>query len=319
MAGGPIVIDLACAVSWQYDVDFIDLVERAIQAQGMRTYIVRASNVSETLDLLKKKKLAFRTLLDRASDEDPTFHPLAQWLNRPRSDGERRALVINAHHHLARASDKATMHLEFIANGLHTPYTIIISPYNHKRELELSISELANLGRPFVIKPANTTGGGIGVVTGAESLKDVIAVRQHHKNDKYLLQQFITPVRLEGRRAWFRVFYAFGETFLTWWDDLTHLYDEVSPEEEEHFRLGLLHEIGRRIFDICKLEFFSSEIALVEDGPPVVVDYVNEICDMRLKSHHLDGVPDRVVEAIVHALTGFVARTGQQRASETAL
>ena len=51
------------------------------------------------------------------------------------------------------------MHLEFITNGLYVPYTIIISPYNKKKELELSLSELARLGRPFIIKPANTTGG----------------------------------------------------------------------------------------------------------------------------------------------------------------
>ncbi len=75
------------------------------------------------------------------------------------------------------------------SHGIETLYTIIISPYNHKREVELSLSELAQLGRPFIIKPANTTGGGIGVVTGAETLKDVLEARQHHKNDKYLLQE----------------------------------------------------------------------------------------------------------------------------------
>ncbi len=268
-------IDLACAVSWQYDADFLELIERSLQARGMRTYVIKAHNVLETLDLLRKKKLVFRYLLDRASDEDPAFFPLVQWAHRPKADGERRTMVINAHPRLARAADKATMHLEFIAHGLHTPYTIIISPYNHKKELELSISTLANLGRPFVIKPANTTGGGIGVVTGAESLKDVIAARQHHKNDKYLLQRFISPRLLEHRRAWFRVFYAFGKTFLTWWDDLTHLYDSVSPAEQERFGLLELHSVARRIFDICQLEFFSSEVALVGGEPPVVVDYVN--------------------------------------------
>ena len=272
----------------------------------MQSYIVRPFNVSETLELLRKRALAFRFLLDRASDEDPNFHPLLQWANRPRTGGERRVSIINAPHHLARAADKATMHLELIAHGIHTPYTIIVSPYAHKRELELSITELANLGRPFVIKPANTTGGGIGVVTGAESLKDIIAARQHHRNDKYLLQKFITPALFGNRRAWFRVFYAFGETIVCWWDDLTHTYEEISADEEPLVGVEGLHAIGQKISEICSLEFFSSEVALTEDGRAVVVDYVNEVCDMRLKSHHRDGVPDPVVERIIQALVRFI-------------
>jgi hypothetical protein len=48
------------------------------------------------------------------------------------------------------------------------------------------------------------------------------------------------------------------------------------------------------------LEFFSSEIALTNDGLFVAVDYVNEICDMRLQSKHYDGVPDAIVAQIQH-------------------
>lgn len=306
MTGEATTIDLALAVSWEYDEPFAEYVEKAVQDAGMRSYVVRAFNVSETLELLRKKALTFRFLLDRASDEDAAFLPLHHWANRPRAGGERRVTVINAPHHLVRAADKATMHLELIAHGLHTPYTIIISPYAHKRELELSITELANLGRPFVIKPANTTGGGIGVVMGAESLKDIIAARQHHRNDKYLLQKFITPTLLGGRRAWFRIFYAFGETILCWWDDVTHVYEEVSADEEQRFGLADFHAIGRKIAEICTLEFFSSEVALTDDGTAVVVDYVNEVCDMRLKSRHRDGVPDAAVHTIIQALTRFV-------------
>lgn len=315
MTGDATIIDLALAISWEHDEPFTRLIEKAVQEAGMRSYVVRAFNVSETLEMLRRKTLAVRFLLDRASDEDQAFHPLLHWATRARTEGERRITIINAPHHLARAADKATMHLELIAHGIHTPYTIIISPYAHKRELEFSITELANLGRPFVIKPANTTGGGIGVVTGAESLKDIIAARQHHRNDKYLLQKFITPTLLDGRRAWFRVFYAFGETTLCWWDDITHIYEAVSDDEEHRFGLAGFHAISRKISQICALEFFSSEVALDNDGTAVVVDYVNEICDMRLKSQHRDGVPDTVVDRIVRALTRFVRRPHQAQDS----
>jgi hypothetical protein len=194
------------------------------------------------------------------------------------------------------------MHLEFLSRGIHVPYTIIISPYTHRKEVELSLSELALLGRPFIIKPANTTGGGIGVVLGAESLKDVLETRQHHKNDKYLLQEKVIPIELDHHRGWFRVFYAFGTVLPCWWNDLTHIYEELTPKEEEAFGLQPLRSVAITIQQICGLDFFSTEIAMTPNDKFVVVDYVNEMCDMRLRSSHSDGVPDQIVLSVADAL-----------------
>ncbi len=283
---------LGLAWNWIYDSDFVAGIEHACAEQGMTTYRVEPANVSETLYRLRAGEIAFRTFLDRASDDDDSFEPLVRFLARSSTH------FYNMNEHADRAKDKATMHLEFITNGLFVPYTIIISPYNKKKELELSLSELAMLGRPFIIKPANTTGGGAGVVLGAESLKDVIETRQHHKNDKYLLQETVKPKILDGSKAWFRVLYAFGEIIPCWWDDATHIYRRVLPDEEERYGIGALRESMRKIQTVCSLDFFSSEIALTEENTFVVVDYVNEICDMRLQSKHIDGVPDDVVRRI---------------------
>jgi hypothetical protein len=204
------------------------------------------------------------------------------------------------------------MHLECLSRGIHVPYTIIISPYSHKKEVELSLSELALLGRPFIIKPANTTGGGVGVVLGAESLKDVIETRQHHKNDKYLLQEKVIPGELAHRQAWFRVFYAFGLVFPCWWNDQTHIYEELTPNDEEAFGLQPLRSIAVTIQLICGLDFFSTEIAITSTKQFVVVDYVNEMCDMRLQSSHHDGVPDQVVSSIAEALVQFTISQDNQ-------
>jgi hypothetical protein len=184
-----------------------------------------------------------------------------------------------------------------------------ISPYNSQREVKLSLSELAQLGRPFIIKPANTTGGGIGVVTGAEGLREVVDTRQHNKDDKYLLQQRIEPVVFDGRRAWFRPFYVYGEVFVCWWDDLTHLYVEASEADMNRYSLHEIKNIVRMIYSVCGLDFFSTEIALTAERKFVVIDYVNEICDMRLKSKHYDGVPDNMVEAIADQIAAGIART----------
>ena len=300
--------DLGLLWNWEYDRAFLRLITATAQSRGLSTLLVDHENLAQTTELLKKGTLHFRFVLDRASDEDERFLPLASLLGR-RQQAPKQPIamrVINSYELQRRASDKATMHLEFLSHGLHVPFTIIISPFNHKRELELTLSELAQLGRPFIIKPANTTGGGIGVVLGAESLKDIIETRQHHKNDKYLLQQKVVPVSIADHRAWFRVFYAFGLVRLCWWDDQTHLYEEITPEQEEMFGLGQLRTIAVTIREICGLDFFSTEVACTAAKTLVVVDYVNEMCDMRLQSLHSDGVPDRVVQSIVDAMTEFI-------------
>lgn len=282
---------LGIAWNWEYDEDFIAGIEHKCSKRGLSTYRIVLRNLHDTIRRLQAGEIAFCAFLDRAAD-DESFAPIMKSL------AKSPARIFNAFDHVEHAVDKATMHLEFITSGLQVPYTIIVSPYNKKKEIELSLSELAMLGRPFIIKPANTTGGGVGVVLGAESLKDVIETRQHHKNDKYLLQETVKPKYLEGNKAWFRVLYAFGEIIPCWWDDVTHIYRRVTIEEEQTFRIEALHDVMKTIQKVCKLDFFSSEIVLTGENKFVVVDYVNEVCDMRLQSKHKDGVPDDVVQRI---------------------
>lgn len=310
MEGHTQVFDLAIAWNWEYDLEFINLIEQIAQKRGISTYLIHHRNVEEAVAQLHKGKISFRVVLDRASDEEESFHSFVRTLaRRPHAGGPQSApYVINPYDLQKKASDKATMHLEFLTAGLEVPYTIIISPYSHRREMELSLSELAHLGRPFIIKPANTTGGGVGVVMGAESLKDILDARQHHKNDKYLLQETIKPAYLSENRAWFRVFSAFGKIVPCWWDDESHLYQEVTTEDEETFGLLALRQLTARIRDVCQLDFFSTELAYTLNDKFVVVDYVNEICDMRLQSRHPDGVPDRIVEEIATSLVDFVEK-----------
>ena len=295
--------DLGIAWVWQYDREFVEIIRNAAERAGLTTFMIERHNVSEFTEAFKKHDVGIRVLFDRASDEDELFQALVRYVAQHRSD----IGIINPHHLQSRAADKATMHLEFLSHGIDVPYTIIISPYNHKREVELSLSELANLGRPFIIKPANTTGGGLGVVLGAETLKDILEARQHHRNDKYLLQETVKPAYLSENRAWFRVICAFGEVFPCWWDDQTHVYDIVTPEEEEAFALHELRRLALRIQEICGLDFFSTEIVYTPQSKFVVVDYVNEICDMRVQSVHRDGVPDTLVQKIADDLVRFVA------------
>lgn len=294
--------DLAIGWLWEYDESFVLALEREAQARrGLATFQVRGFNIEEVLERIRKRSLRFRLFLDRGFDTDPRFEQLGKMVL---ANG---GAVVNSYERTIEAIDKATMHLEFLSAGLHVPFTIIISPFAERAEVGLTIEDLAHLGRPFIIKPANTTGGGIGVVTGAETLLDVIDARKEFGRDKYLLQEHIVPREISGRRCWFRCFYVYGKVFLAWWDDLTHIYDIVTPDEEHFYKLRPLRRIMRTIARVSGLDFFSSEIALRQPSPYeasrfIVVDYVNDMCDMRSRSEALDGLPDSLRDGIISRL-----------------
>ena len=55
------------------------------------------------------------------------------------------------------------------------------------------------------------------------------------------------------------------------------------------------------------LNFFSSEIVKNVHDRFIAIDYVNDMCDMRIASLHRDGVPDRVVKKIAGILVEWAA------------
>ncbi|HEY3875592.1 MAG TPA: hypothetical protein VGM92_08955 [Candidatus Kapabacteria bacterium] len=302
MASNTENFDLAIGWLWEFDEGFVLALEREAQThRKLSTFQIHTFNIEEILDRVRKKELHFRLFLDRGFDIDPRFEQLGKLIVR------HGGAVVNSYDRTIEAIDKATMHLQFITAGLYVPFTIIISPYAHRKEVELSIADLAHLGRPFIIKPANTTGGGIGVVMGAETLADIIEARKEFGEDKYLLQERIDPREIEGRRCWFRCFFVFDKVFLAWWDDRTHIYQPVTSDEEHYYKLRPLRMIMRTIANISGLHFFSSEIALRQATPYeqsrfIVIDYVNDMCDMRSQLHATDGIAMPLWNGIISRL-----------------
>lgn len=288
--------DLGLAYVWEYDDNFIELTENFLQQKGLSTFRITHHNIEEIIDRVAQRKLSFNFYIDRAWDVDLRYEELGKILQR------RRTYIFNQYKKVQHAIDKASMHLEFITAGLDVPHSIIIPPHSQEKDIYLSVADLAYLGRPFIIKPCNTTGGGIGVVTGAETLMEVLEQRVTNTNDKYLLQQKIYPVMLNGKRSWFRCFWAFGKVIPTWWDDQTHLYSEITLDDIRNFNLSKLITNTRKIARITELDFFSTEIVLTQDNKFVVIDYVNDQCDMRIQSKYSDGVPDAVVSQIINYL-----------------
>jgi hypothetical protein len=278
--------DLCLPWYWEYDDVFVGMVERACIEEGISLWQIKPDNLLESITALYKGVLTFKTLLHRGQGE-PTFDPIPRWA---REFGVRR---INPAEVSAWSEDKATMHLELINSGLHTPYTILLPPFLEQPVIPQI--DLTPLGKNFVIKPSNG-GGGEGVILGACSVDEILQARIEFPEQKYLIQAHVVPRMIEDSPAWFRVFYADGETYSCWWDPDTHIYAPVTLEEESQYRLSGLRDVTMRIAAICKLDWFSTEIALTDEF--VVIDYVNDEIDTRVQSQAMDGVPDEIMNSI---------------------
>ena len=283
--------DLCLPWYWEYDGDFVHFVECACQEQELTLWQVTPDNLLESVTALYKGEQTFNTLLDRSQGEN-RFLPIDRWAK------EYNKKRINPIEVSLWSEDKATMHLELITAGMNTPHTILLSPF--LEQPVLPEIDLTPLGNQFVIKPSNE-GGGEGVILGASSLDQILRARMQFPEQKYLLQSTVVPRTIQGRPAWFRVFYAVGKTYPCWWHPFTHVYAPVTSSEENRYDLSALHNLTRRIASLCKLDWFTTEIALTTDGF-VVVDYVNDQIDTRVQSKAVDGAPDEVIRSVAQEL-----------------
>lgn len=291
--------DLCLPWYWEHDIDFVHFVEQACNENGLTFWQITPDNLFESLSALYKGEKTFNTLLDRSQGED-RFLPINNWA---REYNKRR---INPPELSAWSEDKATMHLELMTAGLHTPHTILLAPF-----LEQPVPpplDLTPLGNQFVIKPSHG-GGSEGVILGASSLDQILRARMEFPAQKYLVQATVAPRTIQGRPAWFRVFYAVGKMYPCWWHPLTHVFATVTQSDENKYELAQLYDITMQIASICRLDWFTTEIALTHDNF-IVVDYVNDQIDTRIKSKAVDGAPDEVIRNVARQLVGLARGQG---------
>lgn len=288
--------DLALSYKWEYDDHFIIDIENIFQANGLTSFVINKNNVFEVTELLKSNNLRFKAYLDRASDEDEDFNEIADILT------AKGIYIINHYKYIDDAIDKSIMHIKLQDTEINTPKTIIIPPYDDFPDFKINEKEMEKIGVPFIIKPAYYSGAGHGVEKNACNNEDILNARKINPDDNYLIQERIIPKIIDGKRCWFRLFWAFGDIYITYWDDLTHIYTEIKNTEKAFSYIPVLENIVGRIAGITKLDFFSTEVALTDNGRFYIIDYVNDQCDMRKKSMHHDGVPDAVVDNIIRSM-----------------
>ena len=292
-------IDLCFAWNWEHDADFVRLLQATCDARNLSLLQVTPQNLEPVLHDLASGQLNFGGFVDRASDSDDRFNPLVEWAN------QHPVKKVNPYWYARRAWNKVEMDRQFRQAGLLTPVTIVLPPFLNQPAIQPY--DLGCLGEGFAIKPAHG-GGGKGVHTGMVCWEQVNLARQEYSDDHYLLQAHVNPIQLGAHPAWFRVIYFAGRIFPCWWEPKSHLYTPVSGYDENHLSLQPLRSIVSVINRICRLDLFSTEIALNDQGEFVVIDHVNDPIDLRMQSRAVDGLPDDIAVSIAEGLADFVTR-----------
>src|SRR4030043_339616 len=94
--------DIGLAYVWEYDDDFIALVEDILQQQGLTSFRVSNHNIEEVSEKIIQRKLFFGFYIDRAWDVDYRYEELGKILQR------RRTVIFNAYKKVFHAIDKAS-------------------------------------------------------------------------------------------------------------------------------------------------------------------------------------------------------------------
>ncbi len=281
---------------WEYDDDFVFYLSAMARQKNLPVLSLRPFDFNIFFDLCKQVDFLPLLVIDRASDVHPQL--ITELVNL-KAKG---SFLINDPERMAWSKDKATMHLELVADGISVPYGIIVSRNDPPEQAFHFAAE--KLGIPFVIKPSEG-GGGEGVVLDAASVWDIKQALEKSRTGKVVLQKKITPKIINRRRAWFRAFYLLGYVIPCWWDDITHIYSTIYPDELHPNILDTIVKVSHQIAKTCQLAFFTSEFALDENDQLQVIDFVNEMCDMRMRSRHFDGVPDLVAFKIIRKIIDF--------------
>lgn len=290
----PVFYDLGIAWNWEYDRDFVSQINNTCLKNGLKPYLVNPFNLYEAIQLIKEKKIKFRYFFDRATDTDQRFFELIHLLQK------KRVLFINHPDKIKWIEDKVLIHMELTTYKIPVPETYIYYPSDSRKAI---MDKIKQVGMPFVLKPAHSVEkGGMGVLLNATTVEEAYQWHNRYKDFIFLIQRQVFPRLIEKRSAWFRVFYVLGKTIPCWWNPVTHIYEVLTEKEIKKFRLSPLRDLTNRIADIYGLGLFSTEIAVEKWRRFVVVDYINDQCDMRRKSKFVDAVCDEIVDAVVSEL-----------------
>ncbi len=291
----------------KYDIGFIFVgdkkefllkwLKQEASLRGLRFLWINEPNAPEILRKLEAHKLSIRFLVDNESNyynPDDIYTKICYLVK------DRGGQIVDDPDNARSSADKSVTHFDLEEAGLPVPYTVVVRNWQPD-DFVLTKDQVRKLGKPFIIKPARGFGQHGVVKNASGDIKEIAEARHFNRGDNFLLQEKIVPVSLEDKPAWFRVYYLFGEIIPCFWNQETGHYRHISLREMYSFRLLPLARYVSEIARIVKMKFFSSEIAITGSGKDrrfVVIDYVNDQCELCVRPTKIAGPVPEVVQHI---------------------
>lgn len=291
------------AINWNSldDCYFANIIKMLCKDKKLSFLWIHDGNSKETLRGIYNQKIHIDILIDTDATYNDPEDIYARICYAVKDSG---STVINDPDNTQAAINKAIMCHKARSLGIDTPYTIVVRKWQPKK-VTLTKRQKKLLDVPFIIKPAQGYGQR-GIIRQATGTPYCIAkARLFDPNDDFLLQRIVKPVFSDGKKCWYRVFRIFDRILPCWWDDKTNRYEHISEYEFKKFKLKPLFDIAVKIAQATGMVWFSTEIAIVKDDKGklayMIIDYVNDQCDMTPVSQTPSGIPDHVAH--------FTART----------
>lgn len=290
--------DLLALWAWEFDADFVRRLAAACARAGVSILVLDGAGMTNLAQRLASGEIEATAVLDRVWDWGGEYeaHVPAVLAHVP--------LPLNDYARVRAIWNKPYTHYLLMGHGLNVPHMDILPSF--EKEPLIRSKNPAAIAQRISVKGAHS--GGSGVLLPVSTWDEIETRRHEWPADETLLQEWIEPRMLGGRRAWFRVFYACGVVYPCWQDDRTHIQQAITDSEERLYGLERLRAITQQIATLCGLNVFSTEIALDEQNRWIVVDYINDPPDFRLKSTVSNGVPDDIVDAVADRIASWVKR-----------
>jgi len=288
---------------------FVKWMRKECSLRSLKFFLITEKNVVNVIDDLEKGRLKIKFLLDNEADYKDPKNPFARLCYAVKDIN---GYVICDPDDAREASNKAVTHYDLVKAKIPVPYTVVARNWEPD-DFSLTKEEIKQLKMPFIIKPASGFGQQ-GVIKNANSsIAEIARARHFNRGDDFLLQEKIDPIVLNGRQAWFRTYFLFGEIIPCWWNTETGEYCHVTLREMYNFKLLPLARITSEIARLTNMEFFSSEIAITEKEKKrffAAIDYVNDQPDLGVHSEKAGGGPvPEVVQHIAEKIVEIAWRT----------
>ncbi|MFW6078755.1 MAG: ATP-grasp domain-containing protein [Gemmatimonadota bacterium] len=279
----------------------------ACRLRGLSYRRIDGDIVPGALDAICRGRLRVRMLLDLTACWGRDDDPYVRLCHVVKDSG---GAVIDDPDTAAVADHKVITHHALERAGLPVPPTVMFRRWADDREL--TEDERRRLGERVVIKPARGWGGKGVVLAAGPDRRMLSGARDYDRSDDFLVQRHVPHARLRDdagvdRAAWWRVYHLFGEIIPCWWGPDDGRYRHVSLRELWMHGLLPLVRLTAEIARITRMDFFSTEICLADEPADTaspfrigdrrlyVIDYVNDQCDLKVRSRHPSSPPDHLV------------------------